>query len=1056
MGSPGEQSFGRRLIPHVIDEIARGQPDRECFSIPRSANPRDGARAVTFYDYANAINHTAHVILEKCGSPPVDSIPTIAYIGPNDVRYVVFVIAAIKAGYKAFFLSPANSPSAQLSLLEQTDCWNICFPLSYKALVQPWLQSRRMNIVEADQPDSWFPSHRVPEIPYQKTFEEAQWLPFVVLHTSGSTGTPKPVVVNQGMLSVGDTYHNLADWDGRPLFFKAFSECDKIFFPLPLFHAAGIYMFMIRAIYWFAPIVLGVPGIPLTADLAVECCNNLGVDGTVLPPFVLEDISLNQDYIDSLAALKMVVFGGSSLTPTVGDKLAKRGVKLVNAISSTECTPYPTYIHNNPDAWQYFLFNSELLGADWRKVDDDSDAHHLVVVRKDKHPHVQSVFYNFPNDSEFFTKDLYKPHPSLKDYWMYCGRADDVVNLSSGKKFNPVETEAIIAKHSLLKGALVFGSNRFQPGLLIEPREAREDASKDSDLIHAIWPTVEIANKEAAHHATIEKGLIIVSSTQKPLPRAAKGNILRSSALKLYESEINDLYENNPVVYASTPTISIESAEALEKSVMALFQETTGGKISVPDTDFFSVGVDSIDIIRMSQQLRAGFEILGIPIDAGMIRPQDLYKFSTVGKFCQYLYPLLGNREVGAAPQEDVKRKMQELYEKYTVDIPVQTDRPAAADEGQTIILTGSTGELGSYLLDALFISPAVSRIICLNRREDGGREAQIDSAIERGLSYEFGEKVEFIQADLSSQMFGLPASTYNHLLLNTDRIIHAAWPVNFNISVDSLESHIQGVSNIARFASTAQKAVAVIFISTVGIADGWNASQGPVPETRLEDFSLPSTGYGQSKMIGSLVLETLAETNHFPAATIRVGQIAGPESEKGSWNKTIWLPTLIASSLYLGALPSDIGPASIDWVPVETVGRVILEIAGISQKVAPGELSGYYHCVNPATTSWESLAAGIVEFYGRERLARLVPFGEWIGMLEDSESETYQDSRVLARNPGVKLLDTYKKMAGGTAVVFETARTLGRSPALSSSRAITPDMMKKWCRQWDFRVRED
>ncbi|KAI0405456.1 nonribosomal peptide synthetase [Xylaria palmicola] len=1046
----GHQSFGRRLIPHVIDEVARDEPERECFSFPRSSNPHDGRRVITFGEYANAINHIVHAIIEKCGSPAAGSIPAIAYIGPNDGRYMIFLVAALKAGYKAFFLSPANSPSGQLSLLEQTDCWNIWFPSTYKAMVQPWIHSRHMNIVEAEPIEAWFPSHTVPEIPYRRTFEEAQWLPFVVLHTSGSTGNPKAIVVNQGMLSVGDAYHNLDDWNGFPLFYKLLSVgCQRFFLPIPLFHAAGVYMFMIRTIYWSAPVVLGVPGIPLTADLAVECLNTLDFDGAVFPPVVLEDLSCNEDHMQLLARLNMVVFGGSSLAAAAGYKLAKRGVKLVNAISSTECTPYPTYVHHNPDIWQYFLFNSELLGAEWRKVDDDSDVHHLVVVRKEEHPQYQSVFYNFPDDPEFLTRDLYKPHPSLKDYWMYCGRADDIVVLSSGKKFNPVATETQVGQHHLLKGALVFGSNKLQPGLLIEPREPRQEDTEDVDLVSAVWPTVEIANREAANHAKIEKGLILVASAEKPLPRAAKGNILRPSALKLYEDEINHLYKNMDEVHAVVPRIAINSAKALENSVVDLFKGTTKDKISTPDTDFFSVGIDSIDIIRMSQQLRAGFQALGISIDSTMIRPQNLYRFSTVNKLCQYLYPLLGSCVNGdcTTPQKDDRQTMRKLWEKYAFDM--QQLRPSAADEGQTIILTGSTGMLGSYLLDSLLACPTVGRVVCLNRRDDGGKEAQMDAAIERGLSRDFEGRIEFLHADLSSQRFGLPSSTYNCLLLSADRIIHTAWPVNFNMSVESFEPHIQGICNIAKFASRARKAVPVIFISTTAVADGWSTSLGSVPEIKLEDFSLPKTGYGQSKMVGSLVLENISRANHFPAATIRIGQIAGPETDKGSWNRHEWLPILVASSLYLGALPSDLGPLGVDWITVESACQVILEIAGISQRVEPAEMGGYYNCVNPTTSSWESLIPGILDVYGIEKLPKLVPFDQWIAMLENSEAATYDDSRLLTLNPGAKLLDTYRRMLAQDPVVFDTSRALERSPALRSARVITPDMMRNWCRQW-------
>lgn len=85
----GSSEYGRRLVPNVIDEAAHETPEREAFSIPRSTNPGDGWRVVTFKDYANAINRCCHMIVERCGKAPEGTFPTIAYIGPNDARYYV-------------------------------------------------------------------------------------------------------------------------------------------------------------------------------------------------------------------------------------------------------------------------------------------------------------------------------------------------------------------------------------------------------------------------------------------------------------------------------------------------------------------------------------------------------------------------------------------------------------------------------------------------------------------------------------------------------------------------------------------------------------------------------------------------------------------------------------------------------------------------------------------------------------------------------------------------------------------------------------------------------
>lgn len=57
----------------------------------------------------------------------------------------------------------------------------------------------------------------------------------------------------------------------------------------------------------------------------------------------------------------------------------------------------------------------------------------------------------------------------------------------------------------------------------------------------SIRPVVEEANQLGPASAQIYKEMILVVDPKKPLPRAAKGSVIRPRALKLYEDEINNL-----------------------------------------------------------------------------------------------------------------------------------------------------------------------------------------------------------------------------------------------------------------------------------------------------------------------------------------------------------------------------------------------------------------------------------------------------------------------------------------------------------------------------------
>ncbi|KAJ0123869.1 nonribosomal peptide synthetase [Diaporthe amygdali] len=1049
MGSVANLSstpYGRRLLPTLIDEVSSQDPDRECFQIPRSSEPSDGWRILTWKDMANAVNRCAHRIIELCGTPEKDSFPVIAYLGPNDVRYIVLMIAAVKAGYTAMFISPRNSKEGQLNLFDKTSCNILAFASSHKETVKPWLAERDMQAVEVSDLDAWFPEKEVPHFPYTKTFDEAEWDPFLVLHTSGSTGLPKPIIVRQGMWNVNDGFHNLPLWQGK-----------KVAMP-------GLLCVVGMSMFWDTPVCLGIAERPLSSDLVVECLEKLDVQSTLLPPALIEDLSQSEEGLKSLTKLNVVAFGGGNLAREAGNRLVKQGTALMNLIGATEFAPFPTYARGDPALWQYFIYNPEAMGCEFRKQGDE-EVYEMVVVRQkqNQHPHpgLQGIFYTFPELNEWSTRDLYRPHPTKPHHWIYHGRADNIIVFSNGEKLNPVTIEEIVSDHNSLKGAMVVGSEKFQAGLIVEPRVHPKTKEEEKALLDSVWPLVEKANEETVTHGRISRDLITLSNPEKPFLRAGKGTIQRAVTVKLYKDEINKLYENFGTDEHAKDVVELdlESEETLARSIVETLRKYIGAERLEEDVDFFAAGVDSMGVMRASKLFRAGLKDAGREVNDKAVAPKVIYQNATPRRLAAYILGNVLNGQ-GQALSEDEQQQqaMRAIWKKYTQNlIKAQPNRPDPSNESQTVILTGSTGMLGSYLLDFMARNSRIAKIICLNRAGDGGRAQQSRAFADRGLDTStLATKAEFHHADLSKPKLGLPEEVYARLQAETDRVIHNAWPVNFNIPIESFEPSLAGVRNIADLAATAARRLAVTFISSIAVADRWDAAThgaAKVPEQRLEDLALPNGGYGRSKAVGSLIIEDAAAkgAGDFPHAIVRVGQVAGPEAEAGVWNRQEWLPSIIASSLYLGALPANLGAMNrVDWTPAERIAKLVLEATGVSRVVEKAdEISGYYHGVNPHESDWKDLAAAVQDFYGKERIRELISFGEWVDRLEKTQAD---GSESVARNPGVKLVDSYRDMAQAPgSVVYDMEKTLERCLVVRETSAITPDMMKHWCRQWGF-----
>lgn len=934
-----------------------------------------------------------------------------------------------------------------------------------------------MQAIQVSPVEAWFPDTDVPPFPYTKSFAQGEFDPLVVLHTSGSTGLPKPIVVKQGAMAVSDAFHDVPQWNGHTIAMRTWAEgCARMMCPMPLFHMAGLICTVCLAFYWDTPVALGVADRPLTAELVVECLAHADVQSMLLAPAVVEDLSQTEEGIATLARLNIVAFGGGNLAREAGNRLIKRGVSLHNLIGATEWAPFPTYTVKNPADWQYFVYNPETMGCEFRRQAgaDDEDVYELVVVRQrgrpgDHHPGLQGIWYTFPELDEWSTKDLYRPHPTAPGHWIYHGRADNIIVFSNGEKLNPVTIEEIVTDHPAVKGALVVGTQKFQAGLIIEPVTTPETDDARRALLDSVWPLVEKANDETVAHGRIARDMVVLSNPAKPFLRAGKGTIQRAMTVKLYQDEIDQMYEQHhsdasQEAGVGAAPLNVESEEALTRSIVETLRATLAADKLNADVDFFAAGIDSLGVMNAAKVLRAGLKrSTGHDVDAQALAPRVIYKNATPRRLASHIMHSVLSSSSAQAQSEDEQQQeaMRTLYHQYTRDLTVATPgRPSPRAEGQVVVLTGSTGMLGSYLLALMGSNPAVRKIVCLNRAADGGRAQQVKALADRGLDVGLVDtKAEFHHADTSKPDLGLPAAVYARLQAEADRVIHNAWPVNFNLPVESFAPFLAGCRHLADLAATAARRVAVTFISSIAVAGRWDPARHgrpTIPEARLDDVALADGGYGRSKMVGSLIIEDAAAAGDFPYAVVRVGQVAGPEAAAGMWNRQEWLPSIVASSLYLGALPADLGGMDrVDWTPAERIAKLVLEASGVAARgqssttAVTEDINGYYHGVNPHAVKWANLAAAVQAFYGSERIAELLPFGEWIDRLEKTQAD---GEETVAKNPGVKLIDSYRGMASAPAsVVYDMTETARRCPVVRETTAITPELMRHWCKQWGF-----
>lgn len=606
----------------------------------------------------------------------------------------------------------------------------------------------------------------------------------------------------------------------------------------------------------------------------------------------------------------------------------------------------------------------------------------------------------------------------------------------------------------------MIGIGRFQAGLLLESIEEVLDKDGQSQLLERVWPLIEDANGNTVAHGRINRNLILFTKPEKPLLRTAKGSIRKKLSLEMYSEEIDKLYE---AAEAETKTsdhssLDLSRPEAVLSSLCDAVEKQTGWKPQAVE-DLFKSGLDSLQTLNLTHQINSA------PGMSAHIDPKDVYSHPTTQSLANLICGKCGMTS-GSESGKSRPDQMEEVFQAHLADLPIIT-RPPLPPKGIAVILTGSTGSLGSYLLDCLVTNNEVEQVYCLNRSEDAAqRQEHIHR--ERGLTINLGEKVAFFKSDFSAPYFGLSVHDYRKLLAFTTHVVHNAWPVNFNLALDSFsDTHVRGVRQLIDFSSRSTHGARVYFLSSIGTVRRWSLNQEQtdtdsttpkkVPEQIFESWDVSQQmGYAESKQISERLLNSAARICDQRPTVCRLGQVAGPvlRGEKGKWSSQEWFPSLIVSSAYLGLIPESLGLMEmIDWVPVDILADTIVGLCLSDNQSKKGEQGAQvHHIVNHHATPWSTLLPVVLEEFHGSKRPKQVPLRSWVDALKESGSTGSDDA---SKNPAVKLLPFFEGIADGTdeerAVTLDTHKTAEASERLRSMTAVGGEWMALWMRQWGF-----
>lgn len=630
-----------------------------------------------------------------------------------------------------------------------------------------------------------------------------------------------------------------------------------------------------------------------TARSSVTLLQSYKAKSFTTVPYILEEISkLSEDEgIAHLTALQYVACGGGPLSIPVGDHLVERGIRLLNHFGSTETGPLsPFMVPEKGYDWHYWPLRNDL------NVDIQPHGTNQAAVRQ----YHQFSVTPFGWSEQFELQDRFeKDSQSEIPAFRAVGRQDDLLVLVNGLKVQPKILESAVSNGNLVSAALAFGEGEFEIGLIIEPARPLDDAQ---EFKHAIWPIVQEACQQMDKHAQISSmESLVVLGPGETLPRSDKGSVLRKEAYRQYERRIREVYSTHAVDTGVT-TATNPSSERLEDILTTMVREQMRISQTLgPDDDFFEWGVNSLQVVRIQ---RALINIVnGRPeLPKMKITADFVYRHPSIKKLCAAL-------KNDSSPTNNGEHTLIDDYvSRFSLPVAQKEDR-------HTVLLTGSSGILGSYLLSHLISLPQVSEVICFSRSSSGCEtniaslvEQHVDTAEKKGATIPSGlrTKVSVIKGDPAAAQFSLASDAYKDLCGKITHILHAAWPVDFQRPLESFESQFSFLRNLLQLARDVHGRRPLIkprlfFVSSIAVVGEYPKVHGSpvVPEQAIADPRCSSgLGYGKAKLVCERILARAAEDwpSEMEVSCVRTGQLSGSEGS-GYWNAKEHFPALVRMS---------------------------------------------------------------------------------------------------------------------------------------------------------------
>ena len=377
-------------------------------------------------------------------------------------------------------------------------------------------------------------------------------------------------------------------------------------------------------------------------------------------------------------------------------------------------------------------------------------------------------------------------------------------------------------------------------------------------------PTILVAHAVLSSTASTEKEREFLRqlATSLPLPQYMRpAAIISIDSMPLNASGKTDrqALQNIPIPTKQQETGLTRELTKTESKLVQIWGEVLPQQMQDIYTideasDFFHVGGNSMLLIELRELVRNNFGV-HLPL-------LRLFEHSTLGAMAAAVQDL----SPGEATEIDWEMETEvppDYLELNIQQVPVRNH-----SSHRTIVLTGSTGFLGNYILRLLVEDPGVDKIHCIAIRNSDKLAEFVDS-----------EKVVLHNGDLSLPRCGLSEAEAISIFNSADAIIHNGADVSFLKTYSSLRApNLSSTKELGKLALPRQIPFHFISTATVGKVV---KTDSLAPESLANSLPDPSfaDGYAASKWASEVFLEKANRRFGLPTFIHRPSSITGDQA---------------------------------------------------------------------------------------------------------------------------------------------------------------------------------